>query len=196
MGEVRKPLAESIEYSTPWFQLVSKRVEGEPEPYYALRMIDYVCIVALTPPGDLVLVRQYRPAVNAYTLELPAGHVEPNQTPEQAARLELAEETGFTAARFDLLGEHYSDTGRHENTAWCYLATDVTVLPGWTAREAGIEVVLAPSADLRRLMLAGEISHAPHLAAVMLAALRDGRFREALFPTDDAIRSPRSAGER
>ena len=58
-----------VEFETPWFQLVSKRVAGESAPYYALRVQDYVCVVAFTAQDELVLVRQYRPAVERHTLE-------------------------------------------------------------------------------------------------------------------------------
>lgn len=171
MGEGRTPPAASVEYSTPWFDLVSKSL-GHGEPYYALRMIDYVCIVALTPSHDLVLVRQYRPAVERHTLELPAGHVEKNQTPEQAARTELADETGFISSSFELLGTFFSDTGRNENRTWCYFAADVHSSPIDGAREEGIETILAPASTLGAMILGGEFNHGPHIAAVMLAALR------------------------
>jgi ADP-ribose pyrophosphatase len=191
-----KPSWGAVVYSTPWFDLVAKRVEQEPEPYYALRTVDYVCVVALTPAGEVVLVRQFRPAVEARTLELPAGHVEANQTPEEAARSELVDETGFAAPRVDLLGSFFSDTGRNENRTWCFLAADVRAAPEGTPREAGIEVVLAPAADLRRLVLEGELNHGPHVAAVMLAALHDGPVRDAMFPRGGASRSSASAAER
>src|SRR5437899_5247818 len=91
------------EFSTPWFQLVSKRVAGEAAPYYALAMADYVAIVAFTRRDELVLVRQFRPAIERHTLELPSGHVERNETPETAARRELLEECGFEVTQMELL---------------------------------------------------------------------------------------------
>src|SRR5947207_2659014 len=103
------------EFVTPWFELISKRVAGEPEPYYALRMADYVAVIAFTEKDELILVRQYRPAIERPTLELPSGHVENTETPVESARRELAEECGFDAPRLELLGALLSDTGRHEN---------------------------------------------------------------------------------
>src|SRR5205814_662663 len=104
-----------VEFATPWFELVAKRVEGEKAPYYALRMTDYVAVVAVTGEKELVLVRQYRPAVERFTLELPSGHVEKNETPEEAAKRELVEECGLEAGTMELLGKLISDTGRNEN---------------------------------------------------------------------------------
>lgn len=170
--EDKKIVSAAVEYSTPWFDLVAKRIENHQEPYYALRMTDYVCVVALTENREMVLVRQYRAAVEQYTLELPAGHVESNRRPEEAARCELAEETGFTSPVFEHLGTLFSDTGRHENKMWCYLAAGVKKPPPDFVREEGVDVILVPLDDVFHLISRGEFNHALHLAALMLAALR------------------------
>ena len=93
----------SIEFTTPWFDLVAKRMNAVDPPYYSLRMLDYVSVIALTTERQVVLVRQYRPAVERYTLELPSGHVEADETPEQSAHRELAEETGYHAEGWNCL---------------------------------------------------------------------------------------------
>ena len=69
-----------------------------------LESSDWVNVVALTPEEKLVLVSQYRFGVQHTTLEIPAGLVEPGETPEQAARRELAEETGYTSDEWEYLG--------------------------------------------------------------------------------------------
>lgn len=163
-----------IAFATPWFQLMSKQVEGEPSPYFSLKMQDYVTIVAFTNQDELVLVRQYRPAVERHTLELPSGHVELNELPEQAARRELAEECGYVAEELELLGTLISDTGRHENRLWCFLARRISPMERGHIPEAGIERVLAPRGKLPELMVPGEFDHALHLAALMLAVVRCG----------------------
>src|SRR5437867_1180849 len=112
---------EKIEYRTPWFQLVSKTVSGQAAPFFSLRMTDYVCLVALTEAQQLILVRQFRPAIERNTLELPSGHVEDGETPQAAARRELLEECGFESEP-ELMGKLVSDSGRNENLCWCYLA--------------------------------------------------------------------------
>ena len=71
----------------------------EISPYYVLSYPDWVHVVAITEFGCLVLVRQYRHAAGEFSLELPGGAVDPEDTNlEQAARRELEEETGFTAS--------------------------------------------------------------------------------------------------
>ena len=66
-----------------------------------------VAIVALTKRGGLVLVRQYRPPVRKWLLEIPAGTVEPGEPLLAAAKRELLEETGFTAKTWRKAGAWY-----------------------------------------------------------------------------------------
>ena len=157
-------------FKTPYFSVVAKRLARMPEgdPFYSLSLGDYVTVVALASSDEVVLVRQFRPAVEAYTLELPAGHVDPGDTPEQAARAELAEETGFNAARVVPLGCLKPDTGRLGNRMWVYFADGLTPLPGHS-REAGVEVVMRSRAALAADLAEGRFDHALHVAALMLA---------------------------
>jgi len=163
-----------IEFETPWFQVVAKYLAGETAPYYSLRMQDYVCVVAFTNQDELVLVRQYRPAVERHTLELPSGHVEPQEPPAESARRELAEECGLDAPRLELLGTLISDTGRNENRLWCYFAATLTPLGADYVPEPGVERILVPRVRVPDLIARAEFDHALHLAALMLALVKRG----------------------
>jgi ADP-ribose pyrophosphatase len=167
-------LNRKTEFTTPWFELVSKQVAGQSAPYYALRMQDYVTLVAFTEKAELVLVRQYRPAVERHTLELPSGHVEKDETPEQAARRELAEECGLEARELELLGTLISDTGRNENRLWCYLAPEALPLAAGYVAEPHVERILLPRSRLPELLANAELEHALDLAVLMLAVVRHG----------------------
>jgi 8-oxo-dGTP pyrophosphatase MutT (NUDIX family) len=162
--------AETV-FSTPWFEVVADAgsVGHSSSPYYFLRLSDYVCVVAVTDSAEVILVRQYRPAAARVTLELPAGHVDPGESPEASARRELEEETGFTAARWQLLGKLEPDTGRLSNTLWCYLALDARLNGPRTAAEQGIEVERCRVDALQRKVRDGAFDHALHVAALHLA---------------------------
>jgi ADP-ribose pyrophosphatase len=156
--------------TTPYFRLTAKRLAGQSagDPYYSLDLLDYVSVVATTADGSFVLVRQFRPAVEAVTLELPAGHVEKGQQPEEAARAELAEETGYAAADMRLAGSLKTDTGRLSNRMWVYVAEGVRRVDSWT-QEPGVDVVVASRADMSRWLRDGTFDHALHVAALFLA---------------------------
>jgi len=140
-------LSRTSAFSTPWFSITAKTIGGHPQPYYALECSDYVSVCAVTPQGQVLLVQQYRPAVESETLEFVCGHVDPGETPEQAARRELLEETGFEAPTLELLGTLVSDTGRLTNRIWCFFAQDV--IPGrTTSSEEGLTLVACSVPEL------------------------------------------------
>jgi hypothetical protein len=68
---VHELLESRIAFSTPWFDVLEKRLDGWISPYYTLMLADYVSIFATTPYDQVLLVRQYRPVVSTYSLELP-----------------------------------------------------------------------------------------------------------------------------
>lgn len=161
-----------IVYRTPWFQILDRRPPGMDQPYYAIQSSDVVVIVALNDQGQLLLVRQFRPAVAMMTLELPAGHIEPGETPEDAARKELWEETGHETGTLELLTKVSPSTARFTNRLWCFFAPDVK--PGSSqdlTREAGVEFRFYEN-PLTSLLAEKEFISATSYAALFAAVLR------------------------
>jgi ADP-ribose pyrophosphatase len=158
-----------IVFRTRWFQVEAKHDDGSTEPYYSLKLPDYVTVVAYTTHGNIVLVNQFRHAVEAGVLELPSGLVDGADGPEAHARRELEEETGFRAAEMVHLGTIYSDVGRLQNRIWCYLARDVRTIDGWEPEEAGIQSITMSPSDLGKAIREGRFKHALHLAVLELA---------------------------
>jgi ADP-ribose pyrophosphatase len=86
-----------------------------------------VVVVPLVDDRTVLLVRQYRAAVDAELLELPAGKRDVvEEPPETTAVRELAEEVGRVAGRIDLLARFYNSPGFTDELSWCYLARDLT----------------------------------------------------------------------
>jgi ADP-ribose pyrophosphatase len=164
-------MRQEVVYRTPWFQLVAKWPPQWTAPHYSIQTSDYVSVVAMAPQG-LVLVRQFRPSVDGTVLELPSGHVDPGEQPEESASRELLEETGFRADRLELLGVLSPDVGRLQNRMWCYLGVDLTAVEDHRP-EPGIEA-LCYAGSLAALLREPDFHHALHWAALFLA-VRQGR---------------------
>ena len=160
-------LSSNIVYRTPWFDLVAKEGVGFAQPYYVLRTTDYVTIVPITTEGMVVFIRQYRPALEAYTLELPGGHRDAGEVPEETARRELREETGYTAMELASLGSVSPDTGRMDNQLWTFVARVRQIAPP----ERGVELQPRSVGDVGRMVREGELRHALDIAALTKAAL-------------------------
>ena len=168
-----KPLKTEVAFATPWFQVLGKTMREDEQPYYSLKLPDYAAVVALTEEQRVVIVRQYRPAVEHHTLELPSGLVDAGETPLAAAQRELLEETGYEAGEWQLLGGMEPDVGRLGNRIWACLAKNVRPANG-RPPEDGIEVLTWSLQDLSQAMRDGPFDHALHVAVVMLAVLKGG----------------------
>jgi ADP-ribose pyrophosphatase len=90
--------------------------------------IDYPQAVAVIPfikPNKFVIVKQYRYAVKRQTIEFPAGKIDLNETPEQAAFRELQEETGFTSKNLTKLTRYIPAMGYSTEILHMFFATDL-----------------------------------------------------------------------
>src|SRR5947208_256660 len=106
-----------IVFHTPWFDVLSKE-SSDQKPHYLIHPPDFASIVALDTQDRLLLVRQFRHGVGAVTLELPSGHVDEGDSPEETARKELLEETGCEAGTMELLTTLSPSTARFTNRLW------------------------------------------------------------------------------
>jgi 8-oxo-dGTP pyrophosphatase MutT (NUDIX family) len=160
---------------SPWVEIVEREVEfatgDAPQIYHAVAQNDYVGIVALTPDKRIPIVRQYRPAVERYTWELPAGLVDAGEDPAESCRRELLEETGFPARAIHALGIAYPCTGRLSNRQHSFFVETGDCTATFQP-EPGLTVKLVSSSELGRLIAAGEFSSQLHLGALLLATLR------------------------
>lgn len=91
---------------------ILKEGEHEPYPYYVLETNPYaVIILPIMSNGTLVLTEEYRHPTKTFVLGCPAGYINPNENPIDAAKRELLEETGYEAESYEVIGQAYPYTG-------------------------------------------------------------------------------------
>jgi 8-oxo-dGDP phosphatase len=146
-------------------------VETWPEAgdYEVIRKHDAVAIVPVTPSGDVILVRQFRPAVRSELLEIPAGLLDVDgEDALTCAGRELLEETGYRHAEILFLGGVYLSPGFTDEYIHIFLARTHEAPEG--SGEAGIEVVRMPWAEAVAAARAGRIRNATTALGLLLAA--------------------------
>lgn len=156
---------------SPWVTLVERKiqfVDDRSEVYHAVAQADYVAILAVTPDGRIPLVHQYRPALNRYTWELPAGMVDKGETAEQTCIRELSEETGLVAVRVHPLGTFAADSARLTNNVHSFLVE--TEAPRGNVAE--LEVSYVSFDELRERILSGDFDLQYHLGVLGLVSMR------------------------
>ena len=114
------------------------------------------CVLPFT--GDsFILVRQFRIAHGEYVLEAPAGKLEPGESPEQCARKELREETGYREDRMVSLGSVYPSVGFCNEVIHLFLAMNLTEVGRALEPEERIEPVLLPVTEVRKKLADGTL---------------------------------------
>lgn len=148
---------------------------GKPFDRFVIRHPGAVTVVPLHEDGTVTLVRQYRAAVDALVLEIPAGTCDKDgEGPEDAARRELAEEAGLEAAHWELLVGTWNTPGISDQHTRIYLATGLSAIP---ARPDGVEegymtVETVHLDDLDALMADGTLKDETTLLGLLLARQR------------------------
>ena len=146
---------------------------GEIEEFHLVETPDWVAVLALEAEGRVVLVDQYRHGAGRTSRELPAGVIEPGESPEQAACRELLEETGYEATRCEPLIVVSTEPSRHTNRAHFFFAAGARRVREQRPDACeNIAVVLVEQRELAREIDAGRILHGLHVGAILLAAHR------------------------
>jgi ADP-ribose pyrophosphatase len=128
---------------------------------------DCVAVVAVDDKDNVLLVKQYRKPVDKELLEIPAGGIDPGETPEECVRREMREETGFLPQRVERLGGFYSAPGYSTEYLYLYLATDLVHSPLQAEDTANISLVRKPLKDIPQLIASGTIVDAKSIAGLL-----------------------------
>lgn len=152
-----------------WIRLRSDRCEVAPgkiiESYYVMEEPEWVHVVALDPTRRVLLVRQYRHAVESFSWELPGGAADEGEELLATAQRELLEETGATGDNWKHLGGYVTNPGRHNNRVHGFVALNARVVqPPHLDDNEVIESAFFSIPEVLALIRSCEFSSAMHVA--------------------------------
>lgn len=155
----------------PLFKVFEDIVElpnGFKLDYYRVEKIPVVVILPIFS-DKIVMVKQYRYPIKSDSLELPAGHVWPNEDPKECAERELKEETGYSAGKIEKIFEYHPSTEYSNQVYHIFIAEDLK--EGKTDREKYelLDVELLDVPSLIEKIINGNITDGRTITAVFLA---------------------------
>ena len=164
-----EPFATREAYAGRIFRVeVLERAEGD---YDVVRHPGAAAVLPFTPQGDVLLVRQLRPAIGQVLVEIPAGLLDrPDEDALSCGARELLEETGYRHRSIEFLGGFFSSAGMSDEYVHLFVAT-TTDEPD-AEPETGIELVRKPFAEMLAAARAGKVRDVKTALAVLLADAR------------------------
>ena len=159
-----------IEFSTPWFEIESEEYDLphlKGEPIYRMNRPESVMVVALTKSKEIVFIKQFRPTINEWTLELPAGAIGKGEDKKAAAAREFLEETGYVCEDLEYVGSGRVAVDRINSRAHIFF--------GWNAAksdkflsEDGVEVKLMSFEELKKFASSDKFHYISGLGSILL----------------------------
>ena len=167
-------LSDTSLISQRWLEVREQRVRlangHEIDRFHLIGGPHWAAVLCLTQDREVVLVRQYRHGIGGPSLELPAGVLEADEAPLAGARRELREETGFDAETLEPLLSLAPEPARSSLRAHFFFARGgVRVSELALDSSEDLEVLLVPVSEVLELIDHGQIVHAAHIAAILLA---------------------------
>jgi 8-oxo-dGTP pyrophosphatase MutT (NUDIX family) len=134
---------------------------------HLLEYADEIMVFALTKEEEVVLIKQYRHGVQKAILELPGGSIDEDESPLEAAKRELMEETGYTSDTFIEVGHTSPNPAIYTNQIYSFLALDVEQIGTQSDHDAGtIEVSLIPLDAVVAMAKKGDLIHSLNISTL------------------------------
>lgn len=169
-------LDERVVHSGYIFDLVTARFEspeGEVFERDVVRHPGAVSVVPIDDDGRIVMVRQYRPALDDLLLEIPAGKRDvADEPPADTAQRELGEEIGVRAGSLTLLGTFANAPGFSDEMSWVFLGRDLEAVPREVQgiEETHLVVERITFAEAREMIVDGRLTDTKSIVGILLAA--------------------------
>lgn len=130
-----------------------------------------VAVVPITPEGKIVLVRQYRYPIGATMLEVPAGKLDKGEAPDDCARRELEEETGYVAKNLRLLTSMYTTPGFTDEIIHLYIADELTLAKQCPDEDEFLDVEMYTKEEVKKMLADGIINDGKSMLALLLSGI-------------------------
>ena len=101
--------------------------DGRQSNFEIIRHPGGAAVLPVLPDGQVLLIKQFRPAIGVMVYEIPAGRLEPNESPQECAGRELIEEVGYSASQITPLGGFWSTVGFCDEFIHLFLGQGLTV---------------------------------------------------------------------
>ena len=176
-----RKLGETEVYRSSLIRVATARFEGPDGSRFERDIVHHpgaVVVVPLTADETVLMVRQFRAAVDSDLLEVPAGKRDvAGEATEVTAARELAEEVGRQADRLELLARFYNSPGFSDELSWLYLAQDLTAVPEdrQGAEEQHMTVEEVPLVEVPAMIRSGQIVDAKSIIGLSLTWSAVGR---------------------
>ncbi len=125
-------------------------------------------MMAVDPKNRVLLVRQYRLPADQYLWELPAGRLDPGEKPLQAAKRELAEETGYKARTWKKLVSFWPSPGYVGERMTIFKATDLTAGEATPMDDERIETRWFTRKEIKEMIATGKIEDGKTMIGISL----------------------------
>lgn len=162
----------SIEYEGRAFNVRKdkfKTPSGQVKGYDVIDHVGSIVVVPIDDQGNMIFVRQFRPAIDMELLELPAGTLDDGEAFVKACARELREEIGMEAKNIIRLGAYYLVPGYCTELMEAFLATDLIVNPLPPDEDEYLQVIKIPIAKAYKMAELGDIFDSKTLAAMLMA---------------------------
>lgn len=170
-----RKLAERELHRGPVISVATATFEGPDGATFEREVVHHpgaVSVVPVTTDHEVVMVRQFRAAVEADVLEIPAGKRDvPDEAPEVTAQRELGEEVGLRAAELHLLARFHNSIGFSDELSFVFLGTGLSSVPLdlQGVEEQHMQVEHVALHDVPRLIADGSITDAKSIIGLTLA---------------------------
>jgi len=144
------------------------QIEGRKVYYDFIDFGKSVVIIPITDMEEVVLIRQWRPVLNRWILELPAGKIEEDEKPEEAAVRELIEETGYSPTKVEELGKFVVSPGYSNEVIYVYLAVGLRYVGSSPEDDELIKVRKCRVKECVKLLMSEDLIDMKSLASLML----------------------------